>query len=132
MRFLSALKATCDLHRCRALFRSHQHGPAIETEVPVKEIVRHTMQLTEGRSHNSANAGLQGCNWRISRVLWTDIASYVLVVDAKDATAARFCQRYRFSFLVEGSRRSFIPMPSVASLTSVLPTPRDQSAPPPL
>lgn len=53
-----------------------------------------------------------------SRVLRNDIASYAFVVDAKDEKAARFYQRYRFRFLVEGGRRLFIPMAEVAQLFS--------------
>ena len=49
-----------------------------------------------------------------SRVLRNDIASYAFVVDAKDDKAVRFYQRYRFRFLVEGSRRLFIPMAEIA------------------
>ena len=53
-----------------------------------------------------------------SRVLRNDIASYAFVVDAEDDKAARFCQRYRFRFLVEGSRRLFIPVAEIAKLFS--------------
>lgn len=53
-----------------------------------------------------------------SRVLRSDIASYAFVVDAKDDKAAQFCQRYRFRFLVEGSRRLFIPVAEIAKLFS--------------
>lgn len=53
-----------------------------------------------------------------SRVLRSDIASYAFVVDAKDDKAARFYQRYRFRFLVEGGRRLFIPMAEIAKLFS--------------
>ena len=53
-----------------------------------------------------------------SRVLRNDIASYAFVVDAKDDKAAQFYQRYRFRFLVEGSRRLFIPMAEIAKLFS--------------
>lgn len=51
-----------------------------------------------------------------SRVLRNDIASYAFVVDAKDDKAARFYQRYRFRFLVEGGRRFFIPVAEIAKL----------------
>jgi GNAT superfamily N-acetyltransferase len=53
-----------------------------------------------------------------SRVLRNDIASYAFVVDAKDEKAARFYQRYRFRFLVEGGRRLCIPMAEIAKLFS--------------
>jgi GNAT superfamily N-acetyltransferase len=53
-----------------------------------------------------------------SRVLRNDIASYAFVVDAKDEKAARFYQRYRFKFLVEGGNRLFIPMVEIAKLFS--------------
>jgi GNAT superfamily N-acetyltransferase len=54
-----------------------------------------------------------------SRVLRNDIASYAFVVDAKDEKVARFYQRYRFGFLVEGGRRLFIPMAEVAKFVFV-------------
>jgi hypothetical protein len=53
-----------------------------------------------------------------SRVLRNDIAFYAFVVDAKDDKAAQFYQRYRFRFLVEGSRRLFIPVAEIAKLFS--------------
>lgn len=51
-----------------------------------------------------------------SRVLRNDIASYAFVADAKNDKAARFYQRYRFKFLVEGGRRLFIPVAEIAKL----------------
>ncbi|MFZ3235221.1 MAG: GNAT family N-acetyltransferase [Stellaceae bacterium] len=53
-----------------------------------------------------------------SRVLRNEIASYAFVVDAKDDKAARFYQRYRFRFLVEGGQRLFLPMAEIAKLFS--------------
>ncbi len=53
-----------------------------------------------------------------SRVLRNEIASYAFVVDAKDDRAARFYQRYRFRYLVEGGQRLFAPMAEVAKLFS--------------
>jgi ribosomal protein S18 acetylase RimI-like enzyme len=53
-----------------------------------------------------------------SRVLRSDIECYAFVVDAKDDEAARFYQRYRFRFLIEGGRRLFIPMAEIAKLFS--------------
>jgi ribosomal protein S18 acetylase RimI-like enzyme len=53
-----------------------------------------------------------------SRALRNDIASYAFVVDAKDEKAARFYQRYRFRYLVEGGQRLFIPMAEIAKLFS--------------
>jgi GNAT superfamily N-acetyltransferase len=53
-----------------------------------------------------------------SRALRNDIVSYAFVVDAKDDEAARFYQRYRFRFLVEGGRRLFIAMAEIAKLFS--------------
>lgn len=44
-----------------------------------------------------------------SRVLRNEIASYAFVVDAKDDKAARFYQRYRFRFLVEGVKGCSFP-----------------------
>ena len=52
------------------------------------------------------------------RALRNDIASYAFVVDAKDDEAARFYQRYRFRFLVEGGRRLFVAMAQIAKLFS--------------
>lgn len=51
-----------------------------------------------------------------SRVLRNDIASHAFVVDAKDDRAAQFYLRYRFSSLVEGERRLFIPVAEIAKL----------------
>jgi GNAT superfamily N-acetyltransferase len=51
-----------------------------------------------------------------SRILRSDIASYALVVDAKDDKAVQFYLRYRFRFLVEGGRRLFIPVAEIAKL----------------
>ncbi|MGH6841372.1 MAG: GNAT family N-acetyltransferase [Methylocella sp.] len=53
-----------------------------------------------------------------SRVLRNDIASYAFVADAKDDKAARFYQRYRFRFLVEGGQRLFVPVAEIAKLFS--------------
>ena len=53
-----------------------------------------------------------------SRVLRNDIASYAFVVDDKDDKAARFYQRYRFRYLVEGGQRLFVPMAEIAKLFS--------------
>ena len=53
-----------------------------------------------------------------SRVLRNEIASYAFVVDAKDDKAARFYQRYRFRYLVEGGQRLFVPMAEIAKLFS--------------
>ena len=53
-----------------------------------------------------------------SRALRNEIASYAFVVDAKDDKAARFYQRYRFRYLVEGGQRLFVPMAEIAKLFS--------------
>ena len=53
-----------------------------------------------------------------SRALRNEIASYAFVVDAKDDKAARFYQRYRFRYLVEGGQRLFVPMVEIAKLFS--------------
>jgi predicted GNAT family N-acyltransferase len=51
-----------------------------------------------------------------ARVLKSEIATFALVVDAKDAAAERFYTRYRFLGLVAGSRRMFLPVTEVAAL----------------
>jgi predicted GNAT family N-acyltransferase len=51
-----------------------------------------------------------------SRVLRSEIATFALVVDAKDAAAERFYTRYRFLKLSAGSRRMFLPITEIAAL----------------
>jgi predicted GNAT family N-acyltransferase len=51
-----------------------------------------------------------------TRVLKSEIATFALVVDAKDAAAERFYTRYRFLKLSAGSRRMFLPITEVAAL----------------
>jgi len=51
-----------------------------------------------------------------SRVLRSEIATFALVVDAKDAAAERFYTRYRFLKLSTGSRRMFLPITEIAAL----------------
>lgn len=51
-----------------------------------------------------------------SRVLKSEIATFALVVDAKDDAAERFYARYRFLKLVAGSRRLFLPITEIAAL----------------
>ncbi len=53
-----------------------------------------------------------------SRALRNEIASYAFVVDAKDDSAVRFYQRYRFRSLIEGRQRLFVPMAEIAKLFS--------------
>ena len=53
-----------------------------------------------------------------SRVLRSDIAPRAFVVEPRDDKAARFYQRCRFSPLVEGGRRLFIPTAEIAKLFS--------------
>ena len=50
------------------------------------------------------------------RALRSDIASYAIVVDAKDPEAAEFYRRYGFVPLIAGSPRLFIPMAEIAKL----------------
>jgi predicted GNAT family N-acyltransferase len=51
-----------------------------------------------------------------SRVLKSEIATFALVVDAKDDAAERFYSRYRFFKLSVGSRRMFLPITEIAAL----------------
>jgi GNAT superfamily N-acetyltransferase len=51
-----------------------------------------------------------------SRALRNEIASYALVVDAKDDKAERFYRRYRFIPLATVGRRLFVPMAEIAKL----------------
>jgi len=51
-----------------------------------------------------------------SRVLRSEIATFALVVDAKDAAAEQFYTRYRFLKLSTGSRRMFLPITEIADL----------------
>jgi len=51
-----------------------------------------------------------------SRTLRNEIASYAIVVDAKDENAAQFYRRYRFIPLVQGSRRLFLPVSEIAKI----------------
>ena len=53
----------------------------------------------------------------VTDYIWTNPHVFVKV-DAKDDSAVRFYQRYRFRFLVEGGRRLFIPMAEIAKLFS--------------
>jgi predicted GNAT family N-acyltransferase len=50
------------------------------------------------------------------RVLKSEIATFALVVDAKDAAAERFYARYRFLRLLAGSSRMFLPITEIAAL----------------
>jgi len=50
------------------------------------------------------------------RSLASDIASYAVVVDAKDENAARFYARYGFQQLERRGRRLFLPMGTIATL----------------
>jgi predicted GNAT family N-acyltransferase len=51
-----------------------------------------------------------------ARVLRSEIATFALVVDAKDAVAERFYSRYRFLQLSAGGPRMFLPMTEIAAL----------------
>lgn len=51
-----------------------------------------------------------------SRVLRSEIATFALVVDAKDDAAEQFYTRYRFLKLSAGSRRMFLPITEIAAL----------------
>ena len=50
------------------------------------------------------------------RSLSSEIASYAVIVDARDEAAARFYRRYGFQPLRLSGRRLFIPMATVARL----------------
>jgi hypothetical protein len=49
-------------------------------------------------------------------VLKSEIATFALVVDAKDAAVERFYTRYRFLKLSAGSSRLFLPITEIAAL----------------
>jgi predicted GNAT family N-acyltransferase len=49
-----------------------------------------------------------------ARVLKSEIATFALVVDAKDVAAERFYTRYGFLNLSAGSRRMFLPITEIA------------------
>jgi len=51
-----------------------------------------------------------------ARVLRSEIATFALVVDAKDDAAERFYARYHFLELSAGSRRLFLPVTEIAAL----------------
>ncbi len=51
-----------------------------------------------------------------SRALRSEIASYALVVDAKDEAAQAFYERYRFLKLPSAGRRLFLPLAEIAAL----------------
>jgi Acetyltransferase (GNAT) family len=51
-----------------------------------------------------------------SRTLRSEIASYALVVDAKDDTAQAFYEHYRFLRLTGAGRRLFLPLAEIAAL----------------
>jgi predicted GNAT family N-acyltransferase len=51
-----------------------------------------------------------------SRVLRSEIATFALVVDAKDVAAERFYTRYRFLKLSAAGRRMFLPITEIADL----------------
>ena len=53
-----------------------------------------------------------------ARAMRSEIASYALVVDAKDDKAVRFYQRYGFRSLLSGARKLFVPMAEIAKLFS--------------
>jgi len=51
-----------------------------------------------------------------ARALRSDIAAFAFVVDAKDAAAKAFYQRYRFLPLAGDGYRLFVPMAEIAKL----------------
>jgi predicted GNAT family N-acyltransferase len=51
-----------------------------------------------------------------TRVLRSEIATFALVVDAKDAAAEQFYTRYSFVRLSAGGRRMFLPITEIAAL----------------
>jgi len=52
----------------------------------------------------------------LARCLRADIASFALIVDAKDERAKAFYARYKFRPLVVGGRRLFLPLAEAAAL----------------
>jgi predicted N-acetyltransferase YhbS len=52
----------------------------------------------------------------LARSLASQIASYAVVVDARDEAAASFYRRYGFQHLSQSGRRLFIPMATIARL----------------
>lgn len=52
----------------------------------------------------------------LARTLRSDIATFAIVVDAKDETAAAFYKAYDFRRLTTSDRRLFLPMAEVARL----------------
>jgi predicted GNAT family N-acyltransferase len=51
-----------------------------------------------------------------SRTLRSEIASYAFLVDAKDAAAQAFYERYRFRKLTSTGRRLFLPLAEIVAL----------------
>ena len=52
----------------------------------------------------------------LARTLRSDIATFAIIVDAKDETAAAFYRAYDFRLLTTSVRRLFLPMAEVARL----------------
>ncbi|HYU34873.1 MAG TPA: GNAT family N-acetyltransferase [Thermoanaerobaculia bacterium] len=92
--------------------------PSIAKRLPRYPIVPATLmgRLAIDSRHRGKRLGELLFFDACSRVLRSEIATFALVVDAKDAAAERFYTRYRFLKLLTGSRRMFLPITEITAL----------------
>lgn len=92
--------------------------PSIAKRLPRYPVVPATLmgRLATDSRHRGKGLGELLLFDACSRVLRSEIATFALVVDAKDAAAERFYTRYRFLNLSAGGRRMFLPITEIAAL----------------
>jgi GNAT superfamily N-acetyltransferase len=92
--------------------------PTIAKRLPRYPIVPATLmgRLATDSRHRGKRLGELLLFDAFARVLRSEIATFAVVVDAKDAAAERFYARYRFLELSTGSRRMFLPITEIAAL----------------
>ncbi len=92
--------------------------PAITKRLPRYPVVPATLmgRLAIDSRHRGKRLGELLFFDACSRVLRSEIATFALVVDAKDAAAEQFYIRYGFLKLQADSRRMFLPITEIAAL----------------
>jgi ribosomal protein S18 acetylase RimI-like enzyme len=111
--------AVCGYYTLAATSIALVHLPAASAKrLPRYPAVPATLmgRLTVDRRYRGRRFGELLLLDAFSRALRSDIASYSVVVDAKDEAAVAFYTRYGFLPLVEGGRRLFLPMAEIAKL----------------
>lgn len=92
--------------------------PALAKKLPRYPVVPATLmgRLAVDRRQRGRGLGELLLFDAFSRVLRSEIASYVFVVDAKDDAAQAFYEHYRFLRLPSAGRRLFLPLAEIAAL----------------